>query len=88
MKNILENEKVFEAYATIDLCYYMLKDLYKNLSKSRSPIAMMIDEATGFSKAKKKDVISLLEQIIEAKQFIGADCTSAAETLMKVRGLA
>jgi len=77
MKNILENEKVFEAYATIDCCYYLLQEAQNKLSKSKSPVEIMIDKATGYDKLEieqmKKDVIDLLNQIIEAKKIIEVD---------------
>ena len=76
MKNILESKESFEAYVTIDICYYMLSDLLKNLFKSRTPIVMMI-----------KDTIDLLEQIVKAKKVIGADYSSVTKTLMQIKDI-
>lgn len=74
---MFESPEVFEAYAVIDACYYELQNLYKHISKPKTPIHQMIDEASGFGNAQTKEMkeitISLLQQIIEAKKLIEAD---------------
>lgn len=77
MKNIMENAETFEAYATIDLCYYGLRELNKEISKPKNGLHIMIDNATGFAEHQNKErtetAIQLLEQIIEAKKKIEAN---------------
>ena len=77
MKYILESPEVFEAYAIIDCCYCLLKEAYKKLSAPKDGLQIMIDKATGYDKSQveqaKKEIMDLLEQVIEAKKTIGAD---------------
>lgn len=91
MKNILESAEVFEAYATIDLCYYMLKDLAKEYVKPKHPLHTIIDEATGYgavlTKKATEDSIDLLEQIITAKKTIDADYDSDEKMLQEIKEL-
>ena len=90
MKNICESAEVFEAYAIIDCCRYMIKDILKNLYKSRSPIEAMIDEVSGYDDAQTEKAklltIDLLEQIIEAKKTIEADYTEDTNILEELKG--
>jgi hypothetical protein len=92
MKNILESEKTFEAYATIDLCYYGLQKLNEELGQPKSGLEILIDRSTGFDKAKMKEwietSIELLEQIIEAKKVIEADYKNDSKMLDDIRALA
>ena len=78
-------QKELEALITIDLCYYRLKDLHFDLSRSKSPINTMIDEATGYDKEQIKDVIILMEDLIKAKKFISADYSADIKLLKQVR---
>ena len=80
MKNIFESPEVMSAYAQIDLLYYGLEELSKQFLgevKNQSPINQMIDEKTGFAKAKREEVrdsaIECLELIIEQKKIVEAD---------------
>jgi len=56
MKKMFENEKVFEAYAEIDYCYYLIERINDKLNKPTSPIERMIDQASGFAKARDQKV--------------------------------
>jgi len=89
MRNILESEEIFEAYAVIDLCYYGLEKLNMELGKPRSVLETEIDRVTGYTKAKTEEsidtAIELLKQIIEAKKKIEADYSKDAEMLDKIR---
>lgn len=91
MKYILQNEKVFEAYAKVDYCYYALQEMSKRLTATQSPLDRMIDNATGYSKAKyqeyKEETIELLEQVIKAKKVIGANYDNDKKALEAARKL-
>lgn len=91
MRYFLENSKMFEAQANIDFCYYMLNETLKGLSKPKAPIEIMIDSATGFSKAMTEKArlcaIDLLGQIIKNKKVMEADYTADAETLKEIQAL-
>lgn len=88
---MLENSETFECYAIIDCCYFQLNEIYKELSKPKNGIDIMIDEATGYGKAQtkkmKEDSISLLEQIIENKKKIEAPFDNDLEMLEKIKEL-
>ncbi len=75
MKNILESEKVFEAYAQIDYCYYMIGEINKKINKPLSPIEVIIDKTTGHNSSEQevKSLIGLLKTIIKNKKIIEAD---------------
>lgn len=92
MKNILDDEKTFEAYATIDLCYYGLQRLSEEIGQPKSRLETLIDKSTGFDKAKMKEwierSIQLLEHIIEAKKVIEADYSNDSKMLDEIRLLA
>ena len=85
MKNIFESAEVMTAYAQIDLGYYGMKELQKEMDKPRSNIESMIDDATGHGKAKiiewTETAIGILEMVIENKKFIEADY-SRDETIL------
>lgn len=85
MKNILESPVTFEAYARIDCCYFILRELYEQMGVERSGIEIMIDEATGFAEHKineaRKSAIDLMSQIIADKYLIGEDYSKDQEVL-------
>lgn len=90
MKSIMESAEVFEAYAQIDYCYYALKEVQNDLAKSsRSPLEIMIDNATGYGAEKDKECveicISLLETIIDNKKIVEADYSGDEIMLGKLR---
>lgn len=79
-RQILESPEVFEAYARIDLRYYGIQELQKEIEKffnSRSPIDVLVDDATGHGKHKSMEWcqvgIDLITDQIEDKKFICAD---------------
>ncbi|KKN74683.1 hypothetical protein LCGC14_0388850 [marine sediment metagenome] len=53
MKNHFESAECFEAYATVDACYYIIAQMEAQMNKQRSGIEKAIDDATGYSKAQK-----------------------------------
>lgn len=85
MKNMFESGEIFEAYARIDLRYYGVEQLNKEINKPRSGIEIAIDRQTGYDKYKtKKDIqtaIDLLKGIITDKKLIEADY-SADDTFL------
>lgn len=89
MKDIFESGEIFEAYAVIDLCYYGLQELQKELNKPKIPLYVMIDQATGFDKAQAKEnketAVELLEQIIKAKKIIEADYSNDEKMIDKIQ---
>lgn len=91
MKNLFESPEAFEAYAIIDFCYYGLKKINEEMEQPKNGVEIMIDEATGYGKAKTKEwidaSISLLEQIIENKKKVDADYSGDAKMLEEVKGI-
>jgi hypothetical protein len=92
MKNIMESAETFEAYAVIDCCYYGLKELNKEIGKTKDGLSLMIDKATGFSEHQNKKwietSIELLNQIIESKKLIEADYKNDSKMLAEIEALA
>lgn len=88
MKNMLENEDIFEAYVRIDFRNYVLQDILKTMEKPTSPLERMIDDATGHGKAdaneKKQDVITLLNDNIEDKKMVEADYSMEEKMLKQI----
>ncbi len=64
-----------EHIATIDFCYWRLEILCEQLSKPKSNIERLVDNACGYDGVEeiRKECITLLEQIVESKKAIGAD---------------
>lgn len=64
-----------EHIATIDFCYWRLGKLNELISKPKSNIERLVDNACGYNEEEevKKECISLMEQIIESKKAIGED---------------
>lgn len=65
--------ETIERIATIDFCYLRLKVLYKQLSKPKSNIERLVDNACGYNETEeiRKECITLVEHIIENKKSIG-----------------
>jgi len=61
-------ENIIEAIVQRDLCIIQIQKLYERLPKSN--IDKMIDEATGNDFEIKKELLDLLEMLLEAKEFI------------------
>lgn len=76
-----------EHIATIDYCYWRLGKLNEALSKPKSNIEILIDNACGYNEVEevKKEAITLLEQIIESKKAIGADYSGDSKFLDKLK---
>lgn len=76
-----------EHIATIDFCYWRLKILCKQLSKPKSNIEIMVDNACGYNEAEeiRKECIILLEKIIESKKAISADYSGDSKFLDKLK---
>lgn len=76
-----------EHIATIDYCYWRLEKLNETLSKPKSNIEILIDNACSYNEVEdvKKEIIILLEQIIESKKAIGADYSGDSEFLDKLK---
>ena len=76
-----------EHIATIDYCYWRLDKLKEQLSKPKSAIEQLVDNACGYDGVEevKKKAIPLLEQIIESKKAIGADYSGDSEFLDKLK---
>lgn len=66
-----------EHIATIDFCYWRLGKLNELISKPKSTIERLVDNACGYNEEEevKKECIELMEQIIESKKSIGEDCS-------------
>ncbi|MCQ1546124.1 hypothetical protein NN761_11135 [Bacteroides clarus] len=76
-----------EHIAIIDCCYWRLGKLNEALSKPKSAIEQLVDNACGYDGVEeiRKEVITLLEQIIESKKAIGADYSGDSEFLDKLK---
>ena len=76
-----------EHIATIDFCYWRLEKLNETLSKPKSNIEILIDNACGYNEVEdvEKETIILLEQIVESKKAIGADYSGDSEFLDKLK---
>lgn len=76
-----------EHIATIDYCYWRLDKLKEQLSKPKSAIEQLVDNACGYDGVEevKKEAITLLEQIVESKKAIGADYSGDSEFLDKLK---
>lgn len=73
--------------AIIDFCYWRLGELNQKLSKPTHPIEAMVDGACGYDSTEeiRKEAVSLLEQIIESKKAIGADCSGDSKFLERIK---
>ena len=85
---MLESKEIFEAYSIIDLCYYRLRDILKEIEKPKTGIQILIEKSTGYDIAKMKEwkdtSIELLEQIIKAKKIIEADYKNDVKMLEEI----
>ena len=79
--------ETIERIATIDFCYLRLKVLYEQLSKPKSNIERLVDNACGYNEVEeiRKEGIILLEQIIESKKAISADYLGDSKFLDKLK---
>lgn len=79
--------ETIERIATIDFCYLRLKVLYEQLSKPKSNIERLVDNACGYNETEeiRKEGIILLEQIIESKKAISADYLGDSKFLDKLK---
>jgi len=91
MRDILESEEVMTAYITIDLCYYQIQGIRKEMEKPSSTIERAIDEATGYGKVRNREcminLIERFESIIENKKIIEADYSADQKTLDRISEL-
>ncbi len=76
-----------EHIATIDFCYWRLEILCEQLSKPKSNIERLVDNACGYDGVEeiRKECITLLEQIVESKKAIGADYSGDDKFLEKLK---
>lgn len=87
MKERWESSETFEAYATIDYCYYRLGKIQEEINKvsPKTSIDMLIDNATGFTDAvwakHIPELIDLFECIVEADKVIERDSANAIKVL-------
>lgn len=73
-----------QAIATIDYGYFLLRKINDDM-KNRSPIIMAIDKATGYDDEFYKEMIPVLEDIIEAKKSINEDYSLDNKMLEKIK---
>lgn len=76
-----------EHIATIDYCYWRLEKLNEALSKPKSTIEQLVDKVCGYNEVEevKKEVITLLEQIVESKKAIGVNYSGDSKFLDKLK---
>lgn len=91
MKNMFESGEVFALYAQIDCCYWLVGNIQKELARPKDPIYRMIDDQTGYTAARTKElteqVIDLVEQIIDCKKKIKADASMDRKMLKALKNL-
>lgn len=91
MKNIFESGEVMGIYSELDFYYYRIAQLERELNKSRSPIEIMIDGATGADVENsikiKNEVIVFLKNIIECKKKIEADYVAEEKLIQNLQTL-
>lgn len=87
MKPIFESKKVFQAYAEIDFCYFMLHEYSKKYFKAKAPIIEMVDSACGYNRTKEEAKVTMgyLKQIIKCKKLIDADYSGDEKTLNEIK---
>lgn len=87
MENRISN--ILEHIATIDFCYWRLGELNQKLSKPTHPIEAMVDSACGYDSTEeiREEAVSLLEQIIESKKAIRADCSGDSKFLEQIKNI-
>lgn len=76
--------KYFEAVATIEYGYFLLKKMFNEIN-NRSPIVIAVDKATKYEDELYNDMISVLEDIIDAKKCINEDYSKDEEMIKKIR---
>lgn len=76
-----------EHIATIDFCYWRIGKLNEIISKPKSSIEILVDNACGYNEEEevKKECIELMAQIIESKKAIGEDYSRDKELLDKLK---
>jgi len=70
---------IIEAWAVRDCCMFELENIYNSFANS--PIEQLIDESTWINDIKKEEIISLLEQLLEALEFTWDDKTTTQDFL-------
>lgn len=87
MSREITPSRYFKLVAEIDFCYWALSRLSEG--HPTSPIAELVDNATGKSNADaielKKSSIKLLERIVSKKRALKLDATADKEALRKVK---
>lgn len=73
-----------EAQCVLEAGKYMLKQV---IGKQRTPIEIMIDEATGYDEENKKQVIIILEDMLDAKKYLWLDTAKLEDLLKKIKEL-
>lgn len=59
----MTNKKYFEIIAEIDYLYFVLEQMMSGAKRGLSPIEIMVDEATGYSKQKIKEAKKIIKRI-------------------------
>lgn len=86
-------QKEIHYRSQIDYCYWMLQEISQHHGQMQNPLAAMIDEATGFNKAKVKekinDCIYLIKTVIRCKPkcLAGYDVTEDKKFLKELNKL-
>lgn len=73
-----------EAQCVLEAGDYMLRQV---IWKNRTPIQIMIDEATGYDQENKKQVIIILEDMLDAKKYLWLDTAKLEDLLKKIKEL-
>ncbi len=87
MQKIKSTMNKLEHIATIDFCYWRLGELNKLISKPKSTMERLVDNACGYKEEEEvnKECIELMAQIIESKKAIGEDYSRDKEFLDELK---
>lgn len=83
----LKSMNRLEHIATIDFCYWRLEKLNELISKPKSSIERLVDNACGYNEEEevKEECIPIMEHIIESKKAIGEDYSVEKKYLDKLK---
>jgi hypothetical protein len=80
-QNKMEIPRWLELQQEIDYRYFLLSEIYKKLPKS--PIDQMVDNASGYDTARKKEIREICQEMKELKAEWNKETGAAVSTDME-----